>query len=227
MQPEEDNPKTSTIIQQISNILKNPWLGIVNLFFALSEKISQHLKPQPPGLYEVLEYETTLEILDPQGKEATVHKHQKVRYLQDNIIAYQDQAWGDGDILIDYKCIPGVPVDRYRSGHKTHILISLREVKCKGDIDDFDIQWRWKEGFLTSTGFWGTRIDHKTKFVKVEIIFPQSRPPLSVFVTESNRKRTQKLGETHKKKLPDGRWMVVWQHYRPQLFETYLLVWEW
>jgi len=31
-----------------------------------------------------------------------------VRYLQDNVIAYRDQAWGDGEILVDYRCTPGI-----------------------------------------------------------------------------------------------------------------------
>jgi len=29
--------------------------------------------------------------------EATFKKREKVRYLQDNVVAYQDQAWGDGE----------------------------------------------------------------------------------------------------------------------------------
>jgi hypothetical protein len=57
--------------------------------------------------------------------------------LQDNIIAYHDQAWGDVDILLDYRCTPGMAVDRYRLGYKTYVLISRREVKSKGDVETF------------------------------------------------------------------------------------------
>jgi len=84
------------------------------------------------GMYEVLKYESTLELKDRGGKRATFKKREKVRYLQDNVIAYQDQAWGDGEILVNYRCTPGTPVDRYRSGYKTYILISRREVKNRG-----------------------------------------------------------------------------------------------
>jgi len=55
------------------------------------------------GMFEVLDYETILEIKDRNGRKARVTKNQKVRYLQDNIIAYQDQAWGDGEILKNYQ----------------------------------------------------------------------------------------------------------------------------
>ena len=43
-----------------------------------------------------------------------------MRYLQDNIIAYHDQTWDDGDILLDYRCTPGTAVDRYRLGYSVN-----------------------------------------------------------------------------------------------------------
>src|SRR4051794_36852337 len=51
---------------------------------------------QRTGMYEILVYESTLELLDPQGKNAVFHKHQRVKFQQDNIIAFQDYAWGEG-----------------------------------------------------------------------------------------------------------------------------------
>ncbi|MCD6576615.1 MAG: hypothetical protein J7K66_01215 [Anaerolineaceae bacterium] len=56
-----------------------------------------------PGMYEVLSYESTLEILDPKGKQAIFTKKEEVKFLQDNIIAFQDQAWGRGKILENYQ----------------------------------------------------------------------------------------------------------------------------
>ena len=55
-------------------------------------------------MYDVLEYESTLELKDRGGKRATFQKREKVRYRQDNIIAYQNQAWGDGEVLLNYRC---------------------------------------------------------------------------------------------------------------------------
>jgi len=106
------------------------------------------------GLYEVLDYEATLELKDKRGKRACVRKYEKVRYLQNNIVTFQDQAWGDGKILINYRCSPGFPVDTYRSGYINYILISLREVKNRGDVDEFHIDWGIHQGFLRPTGFW-------------------------------------------------------------------------
>jgi len=78
------------------------------------------------GVYEVLDYESTLEIHDSRGTRATFSKTKKVRYLQNNVIAFQDYAWGDGNILLNYHTSRGKPVDLYRSGFKTYILKTLK-----------------------------------------------------------------------------------------------------
>lgn len=115
------------------------------------------------GVYEVLDYESTLEIYDSKGTKATFSKTKKVRYLQNNVIAFQDYAWGDGNILLNYHTSRGKPVDLYRSGFKTYVLLSLREVKNSGDLDEFNIQWNIRRGFLTPDGYWGTDISQRVK----------------------------------------------------------------
>ena len=131
-----------------------------------------------PGMYEVLNYETTLEILDVKGKDAILTKIEEVRFLQNNVIAFQDQAWGSGKILLDYQCTPGIPVDFYQFAHKTYIVISLRNVMKKGDLTKFEICWKIKKGFREENCFWSTDINHFTKGIKVNVIFPKERPPL-------------------------------------------------
>lgn len=179
------------------------------------------------GLYEVLNYESTLTIHDPQGKRATFSKTKRVRYLQNNILAFQDYAWGDGKILLNYRTNTGKPVDRYRSGYKTYILISLREVKNRGDEDEFHIRWDLRDGFLTPDGYWSTDVSQRTRQVQVRVIFPKARPPQRFLLEESNRKRTLELGTAFRQQLPDGRWQVSWEMDKPRLYEIYVLRWVW
>jgi hypothetical protein len=179
------------------------------------------------GTYEVLEYEGTLELLDQRGKRAQFRKREKVRYLQNHTIAYQDQAWGDGEILLDYKCAPGTPVDHYRPGQKTYILISLREVKRRGDVDEFRMEWGLRDAFLRDIELWETEVSHHTRSLKVELIFPADRPPLRVTVTEAWSQKTNTLAEGAQRRLPDGRWRVTWGTDRPRLYERYTLQWAW
>lgn len=179
------------------------------------------------GMYEVLEYESTLELLDRYGKQAIFHKRQRVRYLQDNIIAYQDQAWGDGRILMDYRCAPGYPVDRYQLGHKTLILISLREVKQRGDVDEFNIQWGMQKGFPKTQESWETEISHRTRHLRFRVIFPADRPPRRRVCIEASRQIIRPITGEFQRQLPDGRSQVIIEIDRPRINERYILKWDW
>jgi len=179
------------------------------------------------GMYEVLEYESTLELMDCKGKQAIFRKREKVRYLQDNIIAYQDQAWGDGEILLNYRCLPGTPVDLYQPGRKTYILVSLREVKNQGDIDEFNIEWGIADGFVREDEIWETEVRHRTRQLKIRVIFPKERPPLRVSLVEGTRPRIFSLDERDKTRLADGRWLISLVNENPKLHEIYTIRWEW
>jgi hypothetical protein len=209
----------------IELVYRLPWLEILSEVWKVSRRLWRGMADE--GMYEVVNYESTLELQDKAGRRANLRKHQKVRYLQNNIIAYQDQAWGDGEILIDYSCSPGKVVDCYRPGQKTFLLISLRETKQRGDVDEFDIEWRITDGFTRSSELWETEIRHRTKRLKVEVIFPKSRPPLRLWIVEQLRRRRQQLDHDARRQLSDGRWLATWETESPRLNERYQLQWEW
>lgn len=211
--------KLGTIIKDLQ------YIGVLMELWNIGNKVLGRIKNE--GIYETLEYESNLEIHNNKGTKATFSKRKKIRYLQDNIIAYQDYGWGDGEILLNYRTNRGKAVDRYRSGYRTYVLLSLREVKGRGDVDEFNIQWNIRNGFLTKDGYWATDISNRTKRIKVNIIFPKSRRPQRLSIEESNRKRTRVLGPEAKKQLPDGRWRITWEKKKPKLYEIYILRWVW
>lgn len=222
---EERNAKFSQIKEWVTRYWNLQYIGVLVELWKIGKNTIWGLTNQ--GIYETLEYESRLEIQNRKGTRATFGKRKKVRYLQDNIIAYQDYCWGDGEILLNYRSSRGKAVDLYRSGYKTYILLSLREVKNRGDVDEFNIQWNIRNGFLTEDGYWATDISQRTKHIKVNVIFPKSRPPLKLSIEESNRKRTRVLGPEVKRKLPDGRWRITWEMKKPKLYEIYVLRWIW
>ena len=222
----EKHSKYRPALAKLAGILTGlPWIEIVIEAWKIGRKMLRAL----PGtaMYEVLEYETTLELKDPKGMRATFKKRQIIRYLQNNVIAFQDQAWGDGEILVNYRCTPGTPVDQYRSGYKTFILISRREVKNRGDRDEYNIQWGIRGGFQRGTEQWETLVTHPTKRLGISVIFPKSRPPTRISLIERNRQRTHPLAQSSRVVLPDGRRRVSWKTRQPRLHETYILEWEW
>ena len=129
MTDEKRNDSQSLFDKLIAVLSGLPWLDVLGEAWKIVRKVIQDRSYR--GMYEVIEYESTLELKDRGGKKATFKKREKVRYLQDNVIAYQDQAWGDGEILVNYRCTPGTPVDRYRSGYKTYILIVFLSTENK------------------------------------------------------------------------------------------------
>lgn len=180
-----------------------------------------------PGMYEVLQHEATLELRTRSGSRAVYMKTQRVRFLQNNIIAYQDKAWGDGDIFAEYHCAPGIEADRYREGHRYHILISLRETKSRGDVEDFRIRRVIRDGFTQAVEEFQTEIDHRTRQLSLQVIFPANRPPTRVVLIEQNAGRSTTLKGDNRRQLPDGKILYHWSADHPRLFEAYIVRWEW
>ena len=89
-------------------------------------------RSQYHGMYEILDYGSTLEIVDARGDTAGLRRREVSRFLQDNGVSIHDHAWGDGEISADYSCQPRTPVESYKDGSKFDVSISLRETKNGG-----------------------------------------------------------------------------------------------
>lgn len=185
-------------------------------------------KRKPPdGLFEVLDYDSTLELLDGAGHLAIFKRRQKVRFLQNHIIAFQDYAWGDGDVLADYRIAPGEVVDCYREGERWNILVSLRKTKNRGDIEEFHIERTVHHGFTQTVEWRQTAIWLTTKRIRLEVIFPKERPCRRASLVQRSTNRTIELDGDYVQWLPDGRQMIAWEKQNPPKAEVYTIRWEW
>jgi hypothetical protein len=217
--------KTRNLLWTLAfRVVSSDWVTVAFQVWQLLQNISVERRI---GLYEALDFEHTLELRDAEGKEAVFRKRETVRLLQDHVAAYLDQVWGRGDIFADYQCSPGVPVDRYRCGHQTCVLISLREAMRRGDILRISIDRTVRNGFDTNPGWSETVVRHRTHRFQIAVIFPKKRPPQRVSLIQINQNRTIPLGEANTELLPDGRHRVFWETTKPKLFETYTLKWTW
>lgn len=205
-------------------LISSDWATFALEIWQLVQRIQTE---QVVGLYEVLDFEHTLELCDVKGKKAVYRKRATVRFLQDFVSAYQDQAWGLGNVFADYKCSPGVPVDHYREGNKHRVLISLRETKRRDETMKIKIDRTVTNGFAFSPGWSETEISHRTKQFCTSVVFPKKRPSKSAFLLQKHAGRVSPLGPSNIEPLPDGRQRIFWETNKPILFETYILKWTW
>jgi hypothetical protein len=212
------------LARRLLGCLSLEWItDLVNLIHALRQFASGHA----PGLYEILEYDTTLEVSDRRGLKAVFRKHQRVKFLQNNVIAFQDYAWGEGEIFADYSCKPGVVVDRYQEGDRWNVLVSLRATKQRGDVEDFYIERTVKNGFLKKEEWCQVEIRHPTRKLRIAVILPKSRHSHRSQITQRSRHRTTSLGPDHVDELADGRQMLWWEATNLRPLEIFTLKWRW
>lgn len=183
--------------------------------------------PGNSDLYEILDYESTWEMLDTEGQMAVFRKRQRVKFLQNNIIAFEDFAWGDGEIFVDYKCSPGVVVDRYREGDRWNILISLRGTKNKDDVEEFYIERTVADGFTNPEEWQQAEIRRRTRRIQMNVIFPRGRPCRGAVITQRSHSHVTVLGPEHFRTLPDGRHLLTWATEKVRAYDIYTLKWQW
>lgn len=221
----QELPPTSSFWQSILSLLLADPAKVLTLARELRQFVLSRF--QREGLCEVLEQEMRLILNDSSGRTAVIHKRQKIRFLQNNVIAFQDQAWGLGDIFAEYKCSPGVPVDRYLEGYRYRVLISLRQTKNRGDIEEFRMERHIRNGFIRSNGSFQTVVEYKTHRLVISVVFPSGRKPFEMLLVEQQSGRTTILGAEHIRQLPDGNQVVEWSTDRPRQFESYVFRWKW
>jgi len=212
-------------IQLFDELSSSGWVAIL---MKLGDAIGWAISRRAPGAsYEILDYDLTLELLDRRGKQAVFRRKQKVKFLQDHAIAYQDEAWGAGNVVAAYHCSPGVPVDVFRVGTRHLILISLRQTKNRGDIVEFNIERKVTDGFTKMQEWVEVETRYRTRRLRVTVIFPRSRRCLRAWLLTRRAERTEDLDASHFNKTADGKDQVTWESSAPKLSESYALGWDW
>src|SRR5687767_11636917 len=77
------------------------------------------------------------------------------------------------------------------------ILISLRETKSKGDIEDFYIERTVKNGFAKKEEWWQVGIWCKTHKLKLSTLFPKDRHCKRAILQTRTDNKTVVLGPEH------------------------------
>jgi hypothetical protein len=133
----------------------------------------------PEGLlsspYEVLDYNATLILHDGKGNRATLRRTQTIRFLQDQVSALLDHAWGDGVLVTGYRHSAGAISDSFKDQGVRHMVVDLKHPRSRGELLTFSVEREVREAFLSPDGWVETTIDHPVRHLRRRVIFPKER----------------------------------------------------
>jgi hypothetical protein len=180
----------------------------------------------PEGLmtspYEILDYQGTLTLLDPEGCQAIFNRTQTIRFLQDAVSSILDHLWGDGVSLAHYHNSAGQLSESFRDGDRRHLVIDLARAMRRGETLSFDVERTAMVGFTGDSEWLETTIDHPIHHLGQEIVFPPERPCLwAELVAASMIIPLRPFGTS------DGRTRLRFSIPHPEAHTPYLVRWRW
>jgi hypothetical protein len=211
------------LLHRILDLLSGRWLNLILELFAFLARAHA----QPVGLYEILSYDSTLDLYDPSGERSVVRKQQRMRFSQNDITTFEDIVYGDGRILAGYRVAPGRAVDCYRDGDRWHVLISLRTAKHRGDVTTVTVERQIEGGFIQDEEWWQIELRHPTRRLRLTVLFPATRPCRHATLQRRSTRRVTELGRDAIHDQPDGRQRLVWECQDVRPLEIFTLRWRW
>lgn len=189
-----------------------------------SKDLSSRLLPE--GLigspYEILDYQATLVLADPEGHQATFHRTQQVRFLQEGVSALLDHFWGDGVTLTDYRHTAGLIGDSFKDQGRRHLVIDLARAMGRGELLTFTVERTAMVGFTAAEEWLETTIDHPIRRLTRTIIFPHDRPCQNARLVVGEQVLPLKVKRTR-----DGRSLLQVQIPNPKSDTPYTIHWSW
>lgn len=191
---------------------------------ATSARLSDLIIPEGPqgSPYEVLDYDATLTLHDPQGQHATFQRTQWVRFLQDGVGAILDHAWGDGVVFSSYRNDAGRVGDSFRDGGRRHLVIELPRRMAKGETTPMRVTRSVSGGFTKNEEWVETLVDHPIRQLKRSVIFPKARPCLRATLHVDQWELDLPIF-----KVPGGGTMVRFEIEKATANTPFLLTWSW
>lgn len=178
------------------------------------------------GAYEVLESHVKWTVQDDRGAEVEMERQSRLRFLQNEVIAISDFAWPQTQAIKSYSCSPGIKVDQFPHADKLQFVISLRDVKHRGDEQTYTFRRVLVDQFLAKTEWVGVDVRDPTGTLTMKVVLPSSRPATKAWGrVRSKPKHKHDVTITN---LPGGNQQLEYSPQpRPKLNEAYYIEWEW
>ena len=129
--------------------------------------------------YETLKYSGRLEILDPTGRVALFKRHQRVRFLEDNVGVLYDRVWGLGVLFATYVVRDARILEPIRTPKGYVVPLALSRPFRKGETFDLVTQ-RKIVGAFVKESYWDSAMHAPTDLLEMTVVSARrlSRPEI-------------------------------------------------
>ena len=175
--------------------------------------------------YEVLNYEAVVEVLDTEGHEAAYTRHERVRFLQDDVLILDDYGWGNGIAFAAHEVYPGEFVKREMTGSRLRSTVRLPQPYNEGDEMTLSVERMIKNGFVSPSECWlEAELYHEVRHVLLKVILPAGRPVRAARLVFPGLAGSETLDVVP---LPDGRQSISYEDGDPVQGRRYTVLWHW
>jgi len=179
----------------------------------------------PSYAYEVLSYEAVVELLDVEGREAAYSRHERIRFLRDDVSIVDDYGWGNGIAFAGHEIYPGEFVKRELVGSRLRSTVRLPHHYSQGDEITFSVDRTIRNGFVSPSECWlEAELYHPAKHVSLKVILPRGRPVKAARLVLPGLPGSERLDVT---RLADGRQSISYEDEDPVQGRRYTLLWNW
>lgn len=193
-------------------------------FILSSRRLQRKLLPE--GLarspYEILDYDVTLTLRDREGIRATFRRRQEVAFLQNRVSGMLDHMWGHGVLITQYHTDAGDLEDSILDEGRRHVVVGFKRPMGVGERLAFHVERTAMVGFTKGQEWTATTLDHPTRRLRSQIVFPKARPVLQATLSFEGRERS--LPVLWRK---DGRSVIRFAVDRPRAYTAYTVHWSW
>lgn len=177
------------------------------------------------SVYEVLNYEATVELSDADGRHAVYIRREHVRFLQDGVSGFEDYGWGSGIAFASHDVSPGTFVHREIVGSRLQSTVELPHRYHAGETMTFWIERVIQNGFTSPSECWlEAELYHPTRRLSLKVILPAARPVRSAHLVRPGIPGRRILPVMT---LADGRQRIFHLDLEPAKGARYTVIWDW
>jgi|GEM_PF-6905687 len=178
--------------------------------------------------YIFLKRQVTLILEDILGKNATCTDIIFMRVLDDTV-TYEDVFTNDG-YIDEIKTSPGNIESIKKEGGNVFVRTKLDREYKSGEFLEYSSSCKYNDSHMNNSEYFMVWSGYPTKHLTIKVIFPSDRPCKKYHVSKKSTKFDRKLVESsfpvYKKHL-QNKDILELDISEPDIFDKYVLEWEW